>query len=227
MTPPVRMEDAQIERLLRDQAAPRQKGRQGGCGQTAGSWTDLALQSACLSAFDICLKPYDQRSDEMVERSVMRRFTNRHYQFHSAEHFLQIKHQITSNLQSFLVHRPCEGTIMARFESFSVYVEELDMELSQHFHMVCMHSDGNGDYTVQKLVADENADSLSLYRHMTAVFGRYAFGRLPSRIEALLPLSGKIIAWKPDQESLEESLDYMKLVKSMVVNENGNLTLRN
>lgn len=115
---------------------------------------------------------------------------------------------------------------MARFESFSVYVEELDMELSQHFHMVYMHADGSGDYTVQKLVADENADALALYRHMTAVFGHYAFGRLPSRIEALLPLSGKIVRWQPDQEALEESLDYMRLVKTMVMSESDHLAPR-
>ncbi len=219
MTPLLRMEDVQIERLLRNQTAPRQKAGHAACRQVAEGWTDLALQSACLSAFDICLKPNGQRSDEMVERSVMRRFTNRHYQFHSSEHFLQIKHQITTHLQSFLVHCPCEGAIMARFETFSVYVEVLGMELTQHFHMIHMHPDGNGDYTVQKLVADDNEDALALYRHMTAVFGYYAFGRLPSVIEALLPLSGKIVRWRPDPDSLKESLDYMRLVKIMVMDE--------
>lgn len=105
---------------------------------------------------------------------------------------------------------------MARFETFAVYVEELDMELSQHFHLIMMPEANKGDYVVQKLIADDNAEAMELYRRMTVVFGMCAFGRLPSRIEALLPLSGERVVWKPQWEDWQRSLDYMRLVKSML-----------
>ncbi|GBG11873.1 hypothetical protein PAT3040_06723 [Paenibacillus agaridevorans] len=107
---------------------------------------------------------------------------------------------------------------MARFESFTVYVEELDMELTQQFHLITVQdqADGEGGYIVQKLVADENPESLELYFHMTVVFGMCAFGRLPSRVEALVPLSGRRFTWKPEWQQWQKSLDYMRLVKSML-----------
>lgn len=216
MTSPVRLDDAKLERLLRNNAEPSRQSQEGGCRRETEHWGYLSLQSACLSAFDICLTPQEERTKEMVESSVMRRFTNRHYRYHSAEHFLQERYRIITHLQRFLVERPCPGILMARFETFSVYVEKLDLELSQHFHMIYTAEGGSGEYVVQKLVEDDNENALALYRHMTTVFGAYAFGRVPARIEALLPLSGRVLAWEPNDASLSEALDYMALVKSML-----------
>lgn len=74
---------------------------------------------------------------------------------------------------------------------------------------------------MRKLVADDNAEAMELYRHMTVVFGMCAFDRLPSRIETLFPLSGTRIAWKPQWRDWQRSLDYMRLVKSMLGGEDS------
>ncbi|MDF2838190.1 MAG: hypothetical protein K0Q63_3830, partial [Paenibacillus sp.] len=68
----------------------------------------------------------------------------------------------------------------------------------------------------QKLIVDDNAEAMELYLHMTVVFGMSAFGRLPSRIEALMPLNGRRHVWRPDLRQLQKSIDYMRLVKSML-----------
>lgn len=215
--PLVRVEDAKIEQMLRGVAASP-NGRQGGNGKRKEGWPRLALLSACLAVHDVCAVPRHERTEAVVEEACLRRFTNRHGQFHSAEHFLQTRCDTVRHLQKFLVQEPCEGEIMACFESFTVYAEELDMELTQQFHLVTVQDQPGeeGGYVVQKLVADENPESLELYFHMTVVFGMCAFGRLPSRVEALVTLSGRRIAWKPDWRQWPKSLDYMRLVKSML-----------
>lgn len=225
MTPLVRVEDGKIERLLRGagSAARHPSGQLAGGGKsrTEETWIQLALRSACLAVSDICLVPARERTNAMVEDAVMRRFTNRHYRFSSGEQFLQTRFQIIGHLQKLFVRDDEEGVVMARFETFAVYVEELDMELSQHFHLIAMPEANKGDYVVRKLVADDNAEAMELYRRMTVVSGMCAFGRLPSRIEALFPLSGKRIVWKPQWRDWQRSLDYMRLVKSMLSGEDS------
>jgi hypothetical protein len=222
--PLVRMEDAKIEQMLRGGGVSPNNGRyNGGAGangknRSREGWTRLALLSACLAVHDICMVPRHGRTEAMVEAACLRRFSNRHRQFHSGEHYLQTRYEMIRHLQTFFVREPCEGAVMACFEAFTVYVEELDMELSQQFHLITMQGDveGDGGYVVQKLVADDNAESLELYFHMTVVFGMSAFGRLPARVEALLPLTGRRIVMKPEWQQWSRSLDYMRLVKSML-----------
>jgi hypothetical protein len=218
--PLVRVEDGKIEQLLRGAGsfATNSNGWQAGHAKwkKEESWTQLSLHSACLAAADISLIPAAERTHAAVEEACMRRFTNRHYRFSSMEHYLETRRQVIAHLQKFLVDEPCNGTLMARFETFMVYVDELDMELSQRFHLIVMPEENHGDYIVQKLIADDNRESLELYVHMTIVFGMSAFGRLPSRIEALMPISGRRHVWKPDRRQRQQSMDYMRLVKSML-----------
>ncbi|MDQ6421319.1 hypothetical protein RB620_17985 [Paenibacillus sp. LHD-117] len=218
IAPLIRLEDHKIERMLRGAGPGMDKRSEAAkANKASGDWRHLALQSACLSASDLCLLPDKERTEERVALAVMDRWTNRHYRFHSAEHFLQIRQEVISRLQAYFVHEPCAGTLMVRFEPFTVYVEELDMELSQYFHLIYSEGEsGECSYTVQKLVADRDGEAMELYRHMTTVFCRSAFGRLPSSIEALLPLGGGRIRWTPDESSWRESLDYLRLVKTML-----------
>jgi hypothetical protein len=103
------------------------------------------------------------------------------------------------------------------FEQLTAYVDGLDMELSQIFHMVSADAEGAADdYIVQKFAVDTDADSLDLLFHMTSVFCANAFEKLPTRIEVLSLLSGKRFSFKPDEASLERSYDFMYLVKSLL-----------
>jgi hypothetical protein len=148
---------------------------------------------------------------------VERRWTNRNYKFHSNEHFLQIKQAVITNLCTFLVDEPCSSTPIILFEQLTAYVDGLDMELSQIFHMVSADAEGAADdYIVQKFAVDTDADSLDLLFHMTSVFCANAFEKLPTRIEVLSLLSGKRFSFKPDEASLERSYDFMYLVKSLL-----------
>ncbi|WP_108996085.1 hypothetical protein [Paenibacillus agaridevorans] len=216
MPPLVRIEDVKIEQMLRGGGeSPRSQGEM---GRRKEGWSRLVLLSACLAVHDVCVVPRQERTEALVEEACLRSFSNRHQQFHSGEHYLQTRCDIIRHLQRFMVQDSCDGEVMARFESFTVYVEELDMELTQQFHLITVQdqADGEGGYIVQKLVADENPESLELYFHMTVVFGMCAFGRLPSRVEALVPLSGRRFTWKPEWQQWQKSLDYMRLVKSML-----------
>ncbi|MHA6482330.1 hypothetical protein ACX1C1_10575 [Paenibacillus sp. strain BS8-2] len=224
MPPLVRIEDGKIEQIIRGASSIARDGARTRYGwgreRQEDNWTQLALHSACLAVGDLCLIPASERTYADVETSCMRRFTNRHYRFNSPEHFLQTRQQMITNLQKFFVDEPCNGTLMTRFETFMVYVEELDMELSQRFHLIIMPEANKGDYIVQKLVVDDNLEAMELYFHMTVVFGMTAFGHLPSRIEAIMPLSGKRLSWKPDGAKWQQSMDYMRLVKSMLGSSN-------
>lgn len=111
---------------------------------------------------------------------------------------------------------------MILFEKFTVYIEELDMELEQKLHIAAgsgssQHPDTKESYVVQKFIVDESAGSLELYARMTTVFRMGAFHQLPTRIEALALLSGKRYVWEPNVSFWRESLDNMRLAKSLLL----------
>lgn len=216
----IRMEDYKLEELLR---CPERfaKMQSGGQRKVDVSWRQMAQFAACHSVDDYFKLPAQSRTEEAVETAVEHWWTNRHYKFHSNEHYLQSKHSVISNLTAFLVDEKCCSTPIIVFEQLTAYVEELDMELSQIFHLVSADEAGGvSDYIIQKFVADENKDTLDLLYHMTSVFCASAFGKLPSRIEVLSVLNGNRQLFVPNEATLEQSLDYMQLVKSLLPDAN-------
>lgn len=212
----IRLEDYKLEELLRN---PERFAKiQSGSKRDSGvNWRQMVQFAAMHSVNDFYKLPAEARTRAAVEAAVERWWTNRNYKFHSNEHFLQMKHAVISNLGEFLVDEPCCSTPIILFEQLTAYVDELDMELSQIFHVVSADAEGAADdFIAQKFAVDTDADSLDLLFHMTSVFCANAFEKLPARIEVLSLLSGKRFLFKPDEASLKRSYDFMYLVKSLL-----------
>lgn len=212
----LRIEDYKLEELLRcpERFAKRKAGRK---REGDVNWRQMVQFAASHSINDFYGLPEAARSPEAIEASVEHWWTNRNYKFHSDEHYLQMKQQIKDQLKVFLLNGSCPAMPIVFFEQLSTYVEELDLEISQIFHLISRDEDGAADdYIVQKLAVDVDADALDLLFHMTSVFCMSAFEKLPSRIEVLSLLNGKNMAFVPDEASLEQSYDYMYLIKSLL-----------
>jgi len=184
--------------------------------QKLNDWKELAFLSACHSVKDISLYPASELTPEVVSSAVLQRFTNRHYQFHSNEHFLQIQASVIQHLQSFFAPRQHEGEIMVRFETLSVFIEELDIELSQHFHMI-YYEPSSHSYRAQILMKDPSESLLQLYYHMTALFAFKVFKSINLKFEVFYPLEGKVTTWQHDTEEIQSSFDYILLLKTLLL----------
>lgn len=212
----IRIEDYKLEEMLRcpEQFASMHEGRK---REGDVNWRQLTQFAASHVVNDFYMLPIEARMPEAVEALVERRWTNRHYKFLSGEHYLQMKRTVVENLALFLLGGACAETPILTFEQLTPYVEELDMELSQIFHAIA--GDGSGDaggYIVQKFAVDADREALTLFFHMTSVVCMNAFERLPSRIEVLSVLEGKRLSFVPTEASLEQSYDYMYLIKSLL-----------
>ncbi|WP_138754888.1 hypothetical protein [Paenibacillus sinopodophylli] len=212
----LRVEDYKLEELLRcpEHFAKSKSGRK---QKSDVNWRQMVQFAASHCVNDFYGLPEGGRTQDAIEASVEHWWTNRNYKFHSDEHFLQMKQTVKEQLSSFLLGGACPRTPIIFYEQLTAYVEELDLELSQIFHLVAADPDGGADdYIVQKLAVDVDEDALGLLFHMTSVFCMSAFEKLPTRIEVLSLLSGKKVVYVPDEESLEGSYDYMYLIKSLL-----------
>ena len=192
--------------------------------QHNSSWRELSFLSACLSAKDICILSASDLTPDAVKAAVVNRFTNRHYHFHSNEHFVQVKAEVIQHMQSFFASKQHESELMARFETFSVSIDELDMELTQHFHMMYYEPSSNC-YIVQRLMSDPNEALLELYYHTTAIFAAKAFNDVALRFEVLYPLCGKVMKWQHNSQEIQPSLDYMTILRTLLLDSKNNTTL--
>lgn len=212
----LRVEDYKLEELLR---CPQKfaKSKSGRKKKGDVNWQQLVQFAASHSVNDFYKHPKEARSKAAIHASVDHWWTNRNYKFHSNEHFLQMKQAIKEQLTNFLLGGSCPDMPIIFYEQMTAYIEELDLEISQIFHLVSVDPAGAADdYIVQKLAVAMNADTLQLLFHMTSVFCMSAFEKLPSRIEVLSLLTGKKEVFVPDEQSLEHSYDYMYLVKSLL-----------
>jgi len=212
----LRVEDYKLEELLRcpERFARRQSGRK---QERDVNWRQLVQYAASHSVNDFYRQPKEARSIEGIHNSVENWWTNRNYKFHSDEHYLQMKHTVKEHLTAFLLGGAAPSMPIIFYEQMTAYVEELDLEISQIFHLVSAEQEGTLDeYIVQKLAVDTDEDSLNLLFHMTSVFCMSAFERLPARIEVFSLLSGKQVVFEPDEATLAHSYDYMYLIKSLL-----------
>lgn len=186
----IRIDDYKIERILRGVQRTNNPAKENE-GKRNLHWKELVHFSACHCVNHVLTSTAGKSLAETLEKANNRWWTNRHYKFHSNEHFLQVRHTVNAHLMSFLKDHVASKPIIL-FEPSTVSIEELEMELSQNLHVVSILGDSIQEgYIVQKFIVDESSESLALYQHMTTVFGMGAFKRLPDRIEALSLLSGK------------------------------------
>lgn len=151
-----------------------------------------------------------------IPATLERWWTNKISKFESEEHYWSIKQRLLDGLHLLLMENKSDSPLIL-FEQHQVFVQELQVELMHILQLVLRTEDGEpSDYMVRKYIVDEDEDMIALFQHLTTVFCASAFGRLPMQIEVLSVLSGNRLVTNPSSESLQGSIDYMKLVTSLM-----------
>ncbi|WP_338554220.1 hypothetical protein [Paenibacillus sp. KS-LC4] len=209
------IEDYKLEELLR---CPYRFIKRQTAKKRAGEVNGRQLMQFAVSHIvnDFYELPPHARTANVVKRLAERWWTPRVAKFDNAEHYWDAKLQAIVHLTAFLLEEQ-EAAPIIQFEQHRTFVEPLDMELTQIFQIVAEDPYGtNTDYIVQKFVVDEDEDVIVTFQHMTAVFCDSAFGKLPSRIDVLSVMSGQRISYYPSEADIAQSLDYMRLVQTML-----------
>lgn len=210
------IEDYKLEELLR--CPYRYAKRQGAAPAVKAevNWIQLAQLAVSYVVNDFFMASKEERARLSIPDMLEHCWTNKVAKFESPEHYWSIKQRLMEGLQLGLLNDSSTAPILL-FEQHQVFVPELQVELMHIFQLVLSSKDGGpSDYIVRKYIVDEEEDIIALYQHLTAVFCSSAFGRLPERIELQSVLSGNCYVTHPTEESLEQSLDYMKLAVSFM-----------
>ncbi|MBW7476870.1 hypothetical protein K0T92_19315 [Paenibacillus oenotherae] len=209
------IEDYKLEELLRypyrygsGQGKPRR--------QYDVNWKQLAQYAVSYVIEDFYRLPPNSRTIDRLKGLIENRWTNRGYKFDSSHHFAQVKSAVTANLVKILAQgERRELQPIISFEQWGTYIPALDLNLTMILQTVFPEA-GSADgraYSIQKYMVDADEEVIHAFRHMAAVFGQSAFGRAPERIDVISMLDGKQYRFCPDERSLEQSVDFLRLIR--------------
>lgn len=211
------IEDYKLEELLRypyRYGTGQQKRRQ----HHDVNWQQLAQYAVSYVVDDYYKLSPNNRTIDRLKELIEHRWTNRAYKFESGHHFSQVKSTVTASLVKLLVEgERREQYPIISFEQWGTYISALDLNLTMILQTVFAEKSA-GDlepsaYSIQKYMVDADEEVIQAFRHMAAVFGQSAFGRPPERIDVISLLSGEQYRFQPDEGMLEQSVDFLRLIR--------------
>lgn len=173
------------------------------------SWRQLAQQSIDRVVNAYYNRPKEARTQAFVMDHVEQIWTDDVDKFNSVHHYRQVKRISTKYLMQYLESGFEDNALVMRSEPLSVYVKELDLELSMMFHLIEWTE---SSFLIRKFFVTDEPEVIKAFIHMSIVFSHLAFGRLPDRIEVFSLLSGKSYDVIPDPNHVQQSLDYLRLL---------------
>lgn len=102
---------------------------------------------------------------------------------------------------------------VALYEKWGTPAAGLDLHLSVIFQTVWQQRGTPERVTIQKFLVEENETIAQAFIHMVNVFWHSAFGRPPGNIEVYALLEGRRRTVSGESINLQESLDYMLLLR--------------
>ncbi|MFC0214480.1 hypothetical protein ACFFK0_18780 [Paenibacillus chartarius] len=141
--------------------------------------------------------PAEQRTPEHIEHLIAKRWKIRPSLFPSAYHEKLIRRTVTEQLIRYFTGHRQSGPLLFLFESYTVRVEELGVELSM---IVQVAEWSQKSFVIRKLFVDSDPDVISCFQHVATLFCYKAFGKLPESIEALSLLTGQTVETCPTAE---------------------------
>ncbi|MFE6797419.1 hypothetical protein [Paenibacillus chitinolyticus] len=129
------------------------------------------------------------------------------------EDYLRMKKNLAKYLILALFQEEKTDPPLFLFETLSVQVEELDLELVMHLHV---GEWANGSYTLKRYYLDEDWSVVKAYLQLSLVFAYKAFGRLPGQIEAYNLLTGEAYRIRPKMDDLQASMDFLRLTDTLM-----------
>ncbi|RXZ80542.1 hypothetical protein EBB07_18505 [Paenibacillaceae bacterium] len=225
-----RIHDYKLEELLRCPYKFHKEEARRAAGKFDPNWRQLVQYSVGYIINDYYSLPAQLRNSTALLRIAERRWTNRIGRFGSLERFAQVKGQALANLTRHLDMAQSGLEPLMLFESHDAYIPELGLNLSMILQAV--FSLGNtgelaagGEppgYIVRKYLVAADQEIVDAFCHMTAVFCKHAFSQLPQRIEVYGIMEDVLYSIAPDEASLAQSVDYVRLLTGFMP-EAGNM----
>ncbi|ASR47187.1 hypothetical protein B4V02_11055 [Paenibacillus kribbensis] len=133
--------------------------------------------------------------------------------FESLFHYWDIKNKVSGELSKICALNKDLLTPVMLYEQFCTPVPELKVDISLIVQAAWQLSAGADSLLIQKYMVDYNPNVIHTFQHLTNVFCHYAFGALPQLIEVYCLLDGKKVRFVPGPASLQQSLDYVQLLR--------------
>lgn len=172
------------------------------------NWRQRVQYSVNHIIHDFCMLPDREQSESRILESAKQRWTNKVGSFYSDQHYRDIQSIVTSHLVYFLLQQSMTAPPMILFEKYSVWIDELKVQLTMIFQQV---QGTENSYVIKKYLVDEDPDVIEAYKHMTVTFCHHAFPTLPERMDVYLLQSGTHLMYTPTLQDVRASVDYLRI----------------
>ncbi len=176
------------------------------------NWRQLVQYAVNHAIHDYYSLPPESRTAAGIRSFLERQWTNKVRLFESFPHFHRVKAMVTEHLVRELTSLPLETPPILLFESISAWIDELRAEISLIVQLAYWSGES---YTIRKFMVGEDPAVIPAFFHMTSVMAHRAFGKLPEQIEVVTLLTGQKQTYRPQDEELEASIDYLRLASRL------------
>ncbi|MFT9370178.1 hypothetical protein [Paenibacillus polymyxa] len=133
--------------------------------------------------------------------------------FESLFHYWDVKNKVSGELSKICALNNDLLVPVMLYEQFCTGVPELEVDISLIIQAAWQQSEQADSLLIQKYMVDYNPNVISTFQHLTNIFCYYAFGALPQLIEVYCLLEGRKVRFLAGSASLQQSLDYVRLLK--------------
>jgi hypothetical protein len=179
-------------------------------------WRELTQYAISHCVNDYYSTAPEYRSMKAALRTMEAKWTNKVYKFDSRQHFKQIKDSVANNLSLHLSQTDSLSMPCILFEQHQTKVIELDIMFSYIVQTMFGSTQAESAYRVRSYMVDNNPEMMEACYHLTSVFCYSAFAQLPERIEIYAVLQDQLYSYSPSHQSIERSMDYMRLLHELV-----------
>ncbi|MBP1962816.1 hypothetical protein [Paenibacillus aceris] len=199
--------DYQLERWIRSNSQNGSKS-----SPVEPDWRQLTQYAAYHAINDWYSLPPKSRTRLTLTNLFERRWTNKFRKFESLESYMEVKRNVLTHLYWSLTGKNAMECPLMLFESSHVWVEGLNLGLSQIMQVM---EPTNDSFIIHKYMMEENEAAVQLFFHMSVVFCYKAFGQMPVRLQLWNMMNGKQYRINREEMDVNKSMDYLKLVKEV------------
>ncbi|WP_151734553.1 hypothetical protein [Paenibacillus tengchongensis] len=152
------------------------------------------------------------RRETPVQFLLERRWPPKGNAFPSLLHYWEVKTTIAAELMRIVSCNHLQDIPVKLYEQWHVQVPELELELAMIFQLAWGSGMSGGGLKLQKFMVSGHEDVIAGFLHMSNVFCHKAYGRPAETVEVFSLLDGRNHCYDGACFSLDESLDYVRLL---------------
>lgn len=205
------LHDYQLEEMWRTPQPIRQSQRKR--GREGWNWRQRVQYAIGHALNEYFGMEVEVRREVPVQYVLEKWWPKQSNSFESLFHYWDVKNKVSGELSKICALNNDLLVPVMLYEQFCTAVPELEVDISLIIQAAWQQSEQADSLLIQKYMVDYNPNVISTFQHLTNVFCYYAFGALPQLIEVYCLLEGKKVRFLPGLASLQQSLDYVRLLK--------------